>query len=269
MFFKTLLCAVSAVIGVSVAFGGDEDAKKEDASAPAYDKRKVALTASRSVKTRKVRKGVIPPEYGIHSRDDDFSKDDKMDLALIKVKVVNKTGKKLDGFRLVCEFYGRNVGIRKKIVGPIGAEEVAVEFDAKGVFQCELKKYTLFDRNEDEYEVGKRTNMGDKLPTYQLQAHGVMFYGYKVTLFDGEDNVVKEVLWPSSLKKIDLDDRLLEWEVPKPPMTNVGGGTLDDFVSPSKNPPGSVEKKKNEDDAKDGKKDDGASKKKKGWRDAL
>jgi len=281
MLVKTLFCVFLAAFGGFVVFGQDA----EGDAPPAYEKRKISLTAKRSVKTRKVRKGVIPPAYGIKSRDDDFSKDDKLDIAVIKVLVANKTGQELGGFRLICEFYGRNAGIKKKIIGPIGAEEAAVAFDSKGKFECEFKKYTLFDRNEDEYEVGKRTSTSDRLPTFQISAHGVMFAGYKVTLLDGDDNVVKEVFWPSNITKIDLDERLLDWDVPKPPrLSNVGGGKLVDFVSPSKNPPGEVaksedggkkksssNKKKSGGDSKKRTDDGGGGDKKgkKGWRDAL
>ena len=261
MFFKALSCAVSAVIGVSVAFGGDEKGKK-DAAPPVYEPRKIALAASRSVKSRKVRQGVIPPEYGIHSRNDDFSKDDRLNIVVIKVKVSNKTGKMLDGFRLVCEFYGRNAGLRKKVVGPIGAEEMDVKFDAKGSFQCEFTKYTLYDKNGDEYELARASNQGDRVPTDELPPHGVVFFGYKVTLFDSENRVVKEVSWPSNLNKLDMDKRLLEWDVPKPRVGNVGGGTLADFVSPSKNPPKG-------DKGKSDKKNEGGANNKKDWRNAL
>jgi hypothetical protein len=251
-----------AVCAVSV-FAQDGEKAEGDGDAPVIDAKRVSLTANRKAKTRKIRNGTIPPEYGIKTRNDDFAKDDKIDIIVIKVAVANKTGKPVKGLRVVCEFFGRNAGIRKKDIGPIGAEEALVRFNAKGKFEFEFKKYTLFDRTEDEFEYGQRTNTSQRLPVYQVAPRGVMFYGYKVTLYDG-DRVLKEAYWPSSIPKLDMDDRLLDWEVPKPTGLNAGGGTLEEFVSPSKNPPGSPKG-----EGEDGKKTDGKADKKKGWRDAL
>jgi hypothetical protein len=210
-------------------------------ASPPLDDKKISLMAKKKTKTRKVKNGMIPPEYGLKPRNDDFGKDDRIDIVSVKISVVNKTGRKVDGLRVVCEFFGRNAGVRKKNIGPIGAEEALVRFNEKGKFDVEFKKYTLFDRTEDEFEFGRRSGPNQSLPVYQVAPRGIMFYGYKVTLYHG-DRVLKEAHWPSSVIKCDMDDRLLEWDVPKPTGLNIGGGKLDEFVSLSKNPPGSLGK---------------------------
>ena len=233
---RTLMIAMGAAC-VALWFPSAANAADDDQP---LDLRKIALTASRSVKTRKVRRGIIPPEYGIKSRDDDFAKDDKLDIVTIKVKVANKTGQDLEGLRVVCEFYGRDVSVRKKSAGPIGAEELAVSFDAKGVFTCEFQTHTLYDRTKDEVSLnanGTKANTSLTLPP-----HGISFFGYKITLLSKDGDVIKETMWPSSLSSLKLDPKILERELPT--CLKCGGGTLEDCVSPSKNPPGEADDNK-------------------------
>ncbi len=198
------------------------------------DFKKITLTASRNVKTRKIRKGVIPPEYGISNRDDDFAKDDKLDIVTIKVLVANKTGKDVEGLHVRCEFYGRDVSMRKKEVGPVGTEEIKVSFNAKGVFNCEFRKYMLYDRSQDTVSVGDRVGSGKT--SVSLPAHGVSFFGYKITLLSKDGTVIKTLSWPSNISTLKLVSNILERELPT--CLGSGGGTLEDCVSPSKNPPG-------------------------------
>lgn len=203
------------------------------------DVKKITLVASRSVKARKIRKGVIPPEYGITYHPEDYSKDDKLDIVIIKITVANKTGKQLEDLRVICEFYGWDVASklkrRKKLIGPIGAEEAKVSFNAKNVFTCEFHKYTLYDKTQDVFTLG---NPGQRI-TMSVPPYGISFFGYKVSLLSKDGNVIKEVLWPSKLSSIKLD---------LGPLNDhhfMYNGTLEDCVSPSKNPPQKANEKKN------------------------
>ena len=187
------------------------------------DPKKITLTATRSVKARKIRKGVIPPEYGIENPVNDVAQDDKLDIVTIKVKVLNKTKKPLEGLKLICEFYGYKVGIGRKAVGKIGAEEAEVSFNAKGVFTCEFHKYTLYDKTKDV--INMTTPDGASTPAKIIPPHGVAFFGYKVSLVSPSGRVLKTVSWPSKLPSMKVKDDFMD----------------SGYVSPSKNPPGGEE----------------------------